>query len=122
MRHIYITRMINYKKKFSLTKRLKESTKMLKKYPDRIPIIIDSNNLKLERYKYLVPSNLTVMNFRSIMRKKITVITEKDAIFMFCANYIIMSQEKMGDIYKKYKDKDGFLYITISKENTFGHG
>jgi GABA(A) receptor-associated protein len=26
----------------------------------------------------------------------------------------------MGHIYEKYKDEDGFLYITYSGENTFG--
>lgn len=27
----------------------------------------------------------------------------------------------MSDIYAKYKDEDGFLYITYSGESTFGH-
>lgn len=35
--------------------------------------------------------------------------------------HFVVAAELMSHIYAKYKDEDGFLYITYSGENTFGH-
>jgi hypothetical protein len=36
------------------------------------------------------------------------------------ANLWFQTAALMSHIYEKYKDEDGFLYITYSGENTFG--
>ena len=38
---------------------------------------------------------------------------------MFVNGTIPVSTMMMGHLYEKYKDKDGFLYISILKENVF---
>jgi GABA(A) receptor-associated protein len=47
-------------------------------------------------------------------------IRPEDAIFLFIGNNIPPSSYNIGNLYHKYKDKDGFLYMQYSKENTFG--
>ena len=100
-----------------------ESERIVLKYPGRIPIIVeirDSDNvIELDKNKYLVPESVTVSHFMFIIRKRINVKPE-NAIFMFFGNTLVPSSHLISDVYKNYKDEDGFLYSAISLENTFG--
>jgi GABA(A) receptor-associated protein len=105
-------------------KRIIYSRRIMNKYKDRIPVIIEVtpnniNELFIDKEKYLVPYNLTVGQFLYVIRKRIKLKPEK-ALFIFFNNYIPVSSSTMGDLYKMYKDKDNFVYAIISLENTFG--
>ena len=41
-------------------------------------------------------------------------------LFLFTKGNIPPSSEKMGNIYNKFKDNDGYLYINYAFESTFG--
>ena len=41
-------------------------------------------------------------------------------LFLFTNGIIPSIVEKMGNVYNKYKDDDGYLYINYAFENTFG--
>jgi GABA(A) receptor-associated protein len=117
-KHIY-----KFKKLNSLEKRKIESERIILKYPDRIPIIVEThhsdNVIELDKKKYLVPEHVAVSHFMFIIRKRINIEPE-NAIFMFFGNTLVPSSHLISDVYKNYKDEDGFLYSTISLENTFG--
>jgi GABA(A) receptor-associated protein len=104
-------------------KRKQESQRMKDKYPDRIPVIVEratSSELPhIDKKKYLVPSDLTVGQFISVIRKRIKVKPEQ-AIFIFIGNTIPPTSKVMADIYEEHIDEDGFLYITYNGENVFG--
>ena len=78
--------MSNFKQINSFSKRKSESTRILNKYPDRIPIICekDRNNSvqDIDKKKYLVPMDLTLGQFIYIIRKRIKINPEK-ALFLF---------------------------------------
>uniref|UniRef100_A0A6C0KAV9 Autophagy-related protein n=1 Tax=viral metagenome TaxID=1070528 RepID=A0A6C0KAV9_9ZZZZ len=103
--------------------RLAEATRILQKYPDRIPIVCErSNNSdipQIEKKKYLVPGDLTVGQFIFIIRKRVDLPPER-AIFLFVNGTIPPTAVLMSVIYNEHRDKDGFLYIIYSGENTFG--
>ena len=42
------------------------------------------------------------------------------AIFIFVNDTLPPTAALMSAIYQEHKDKDGFLYVTYSGENTFG--
>lgn len=113
----------SFKQKYTLEKRLIESKKILEKYNNRIPIIIlqdkKSNLPKIEKIKYLVPDDITLAQFIFIIRKRISLSPE-EAIFIFVNNTLPPSSYLMSFIYNEYKDDDGFLYLSITSENTFG--
>ena len=47
----------------------------------------------------------------------------EQAIFLFVASGTLPpSVAALQAVYDKYKDEDGFLYMTYSGENTFGEG
>jgi GABA(A) receptor-associated protein len=73
----------------------------------------------IDKKKYLVPSDLTVGQFVYVIRKRIKLAPEK-AIFIFVNDVLPPTNSLMSAIYDQHKDKDGFLYVTYSGENTFG--
>jgi len=114
-----------FRHRYSVEKRKKESVIIRSKYPDRIPIIVemaDSNSAqlnKLDRQKYLVPTQLTVGKLLYIIRTKIGLQSEQ-ALFIFINNIMPPTNTDFESLYEKYKDDDGFLYVSYSAENTFG--
>ena len=113
-----------YKKDNTFEERIAESTKILNKYPDKIPIIIEksiNDNLldTIDRNKYLVPKDLTVGQIIHIIRKRLKL-NPTIGIFIFCNNALIPTSNNIFNVYNNYKDEDLFLYFTYSGENTFG--
>lgn len=116
---------MNYKSNISLIERIKESNRILTKYPDRIPIICEKNvNASkdcpiIEKNKYLLSKDITVGQFMYIIRKRLNIPANK-ALFLFIGNIIPSSTNHIISLYNSYKDIDNFLYINYSFENTFG--
>lgn len=100
-----------------------ESQNILERYPDRIPIIVErhanSSIADIDKKKYLVPNDLTMGQFMYVIRKRIKCPAEQ-AIFLFVDGILPTTSDIMSTVYNKYKNDDGFLYITYSGENTFG--
>ena len=107
-----------------LENRKLESEKIIKKYPDKVPIICEltgfNNDFKLDKKKFLVPCNINISQFSYIIRKRIKL-KKTDSIFIFTEkNELPTGSVYMSELYNNYKNEDGFLYIKISEENTFG--
>jgi GABA(A) receptor-associated protein len=111
-----------FKDKFSLTQRITESSKIISKYPERIPVIcerIGDTVPDIDRKKYLVPGDLSIANFMYVIRKRIKLSPEI-SIFLFVNECMVPCSELMSKCYQEHKDQDGFLYIRYGGENTFG--
>jgi GABA(A) receptor-associated protein len=104
-------------------KRKEVADRIKSKYPDRIPVIVEkapkSDAPDIDKKKYLVPADITVGKFVFEIRKHMKLSPEK-AIFLFVNNTLPPTADLIANIYERYKDEDGFLYITYSGENTFG--
>ena len=113
-----------FKELNSFEDRLKESNKILSKYSDKIPIILERYKTKdlknIQKKKYLLPKDITAGQFLFIIRKKIDLSSEK-SIYLFNQNSLLSSNTIISDIYNKYKDDDNFLYLFYDTENTFGY-
>jgi len=107
-------------KKQKLEKRIKISENIKLKYNDRVPIIIDSINFKLDKHKYIVPKDMIIGNFIQMIKTKISLLPEQ-SIFLLCNNRLLNGSDIINIIYEKYKEEDNFLYIIISLENVFGN-
>lgn len=116
--------MSQFKLNNTFEKRKSEACRISDKYKGRVPIIVEVNDsskreITLDKNKYLVPFDLTAGQFLFIIRKRIKIEPEK-ALFIFFNNTLPSTADTVGCIYKEKKDKDGFLYATISLESTFG--
>ena len=111
-------------KQHPLYLRKEQATRIKLKYPNRVPVILEkyygaTNAPNIDKNKYLVPNDVTVGGFSYIIRRRLKM-NEKEALFLFCNHTIPPTSELMGDVYEKYKDEDGFMYMTFTTENTFG--
>lgn len=73
-----------YKEDHPFEYRKKEGEKIRKKYPDRVPVIVEkapkARVPDLDKRKYLVPSDLTVGQFYFLIRKRIHLRPETSCI------------------------------------------
>jgi GABA(A) receptor-associated protein len=67
----------------------------------------------------LVQKELTITQYLYNLRTKFNIGSE-ESLVIFVNNSMPMSSITLGYLYEKSKDKDGFLYITVLKENAFG--
>ena len=91
--------------KFTFFERQIESSKIIKRYPDRIPIICEKNMSDfgipdIDKHKYLVPYNLTLGQFIYVIRKRIRLPTSS-ALFLFIGEEAILLpiSSVMDDVY-----------------------
>jgi len=112
----------HFKKQITLEKRKEQSRLIMEKYPNRLPIICDvSKKLPdLDKHKYLIPEDLTSETFMYIIRKRITLKPEHAMYFFVNNEKLLQANNYMSEIYRKHKDEDGFLYIYVCAESTFG--
>jgi GABA(A) receptor-associated protein len=115
-----------FKKEKTEEVRRAEYEKIHKRYPDKIPLICEKDpkcNMKsIEKTKYLIPGDLAVAQFSSMIRKKLEIEKEKAFFLLINGKHSITGDTLMSELYDKYKDnEDGFLYISYSSELTWGY-
>merc|ERR1712080_282951 len=112
-----------YKEEHPFEKRRAEGEKIRRKYPDRVPVIVEKSPKArigdLDKKKYLVPSDLTVGQFCFLIRKRVSLRPE-DALFFFVNNVIPPTSATMGSLYQEHHEEDFFLYIAYSDESVYG--
>jgi GABA(A) receptor-associated protein len=113
----------NFMNSIDFEKRRSDAERIIKRYPDRIPVIVelakDTTLPPLDKSKYLVPKELTVGQFIYVIRTRLKLSPEK-AIFLFSNNIIPPSSFIISELYMQHKNVDGFLYFTVAGENVFG--
>jgi len=112
-----------YKEENPFEKRRIEGDKIRRKYPDRVPVIVerakDCRLADLDKKKYLVPCDLTVSQFYFLIRKRVHLKPE-DSLFFFIDNTIPSSSASMGSLYEDHKEDDHFMYICYNEESVYG--
>ena len=115
----------SFKDLYDYEKRIDESSRIRKKYPERIPVIVEKDksckNLDdIDKHKYLFPADLTIGQLLYVIRKRIKGMDPSKALFVFVGKSMPCMTDTIAVLYDGHKDEDGFLYFTYSGENTFG--
>jgi GABA(A) receptor-associated protein len=109
-------------KKLTVEERTEQSTKVLNKYPERIPVVVEplTNDIpSIDKNKFIVSKDMTFGQFIYIIRKRLKI--ESDVALFFSVNgSLCTSSSDIGTIYAEKKNEDNFLYIKYTTENTFG--
>lgn len=100
-------------------------SRLLEKYPDKVPIILSRGNgtnvPDLPKKKYLVPKDLTVAQFIYTIRKQVKLDPSQAIYLFFGKNNLPSASLTIGHVYELYRDtNDGALYGTYTSECTFG--
>jgi GABA(A) receptor-associated protein len=103
--------------------RVQESHRILKKYPHRIPCIIQkeatSKLASIPHIKYLVQFDTKIVDIMMVIRKHLRV-EPYHALFFTMNQTVLSGSTTFGSIYETNKEKDGFLYLYYTEEQTFG--
>ena len=113
-----------YRKNVTFDERKLKASIILKQHPDRIPVVVEcSEKLQsmhpLKKNKFIVPFELTLAQFLFVIRKHMKLDPEY-AIFVFINNKLHPVTSLVGTIYAQEKDEDGFMYMDVFQESTFG--
>ena len=113
-----------YKVAMTLEERKAEYDKVIKHNPGKIGIICEKDPKSqipdIEKTKYLINEEFNLTQFTKIIRKKLNI-DEKEALFFLVNGKVSLTGDlTMLEIYKKYKDEDGFLYIAYASEEIWG--
>ena len=115
--------MDEFKKLSTFEKRQNESQRIIKKYPERVPVVVCKNYgdtlPDIDKQKFLVPKDMSIGQFMYVIRKRIKL-DANQALFILVNNSLQTSTKMLSEIYETCSDPDGFLYIVYSSENTFG--
>jgi GABA(A) receptor-associated protein len=118
------TPIVKYRQRVSINDRKISAERIIAQHPDRIPVIVEcSEQLQaahpLKKNKFAVPYDLTLAQFLFVIRKHMKLQPEY-AIFAFINNRLHPTTSPIGSIYAQEKTEDGFLYIDVFQESTFG--
>jgi GABA(A) receptor-associated protein len=116
-----------FKNEHTLEQRLEEYQRVINKYADRIPVIIEQFPnfyekcfFSLEKNKYLIPIDFTIGQFMFLIRKQMKV-DSLYVIYLLINDTIPSVSSSFGNLHKQYLDaEDGFLYIVMKNELTLG--
>lgn len=114
-----------YRQRVSLQDRKIAAERIISQHRDRIPVVVEcSEQLHMEhplkKNKFAVPYELTMAQFMFVIRKHMRLEPEY-AIFAFINNRLHPTTSPIGTIYAQEKADDGFMYIDIFQESTFGN-
>ena len=103
---------------YPYNERKKESMKILRKYPNMVPIIIEKSDRSdvedIDKHKYIFKKSATFRYVVKVIRKKLKLDSSKSLYFYIDNKTVPSLYDKLGDLYKNYRDTDLFLYITYT--------
>jgi GABA(A) receptor-associated protein len=116
---------MTFQQSLDFESRLEESKRICAKFPDRIPVVVERSKSsptlqQVHNPKFLAPKELTVGKFMFIIKRRLKMNSEQSLYLLAKDTFLINSSSLLCSVFDQHKDKDGFLYITYSVENTFG--
>lgn len=114
--------MLPFRQRLTFEQRRAEKARITHISHDRVPIIVEAGSRETPRSdkeKFLVPYDLTAAQFLFVLRKRIRL-NAQDSLFLMINGMMVTSSTTVHDLYDRYADEDGFLYVTYTTENTFG--
>lgn len=115
----------SFRMKYTYDNRETESNRILAKHKGKIPVVIEKNEKsnvpELDKYVHIIAENITIAQILLLIRKKVKL-QSSDSLFLTIGNYEYIPglNENLKDLYEKYKDPDGFLYLMYSKLEAHG--
>jgi GABA(A) receptor-associated protein len=108
----------------SFESRKKESTRLLKKYIDSVPIILEKSDQcsmkELSKSQMIVKGALTIGQLITHLRIDLNLSSDVNMYLLINNQKVPTIHQRIEQVYDSYKNKDGFLYITYTNESTFG--
>ena len=88
-------------------------------YPDSYPVIVELDPraqmiLEITKKKFLAPGEIPLNKFMLEVRKVIKMGKQDPLAMMVESGQMVSANARMSDLWNRFKDPDGFLYILFS--------
>ncbi|XP_062502948.1 microtubule-associated proteins 1A/1B light chain 3C-like [Corticium candelabrum] len=115
----------SFKQRRSFASRKDEVAGIRIKFPNKIPVIVERYAKEkdlplLDKTKFLVPQELTMSQFVTIIRNRLSLSSSQAVYFMVNNKTLASMSSTMQEIYSGEKDEDGFLYMVYASQEMFG--
>ena len=67
-----------------------------------------------------MPKAFTVGEVLAVLRTRLELTREEGLVLFAHDKYMLRPNTKLEDVYERYKDEDGFLYLVYAEENIYG--
>jgi len=81
------------------------------------------NTSKLDcfsRKYFLVPICIPAHIFKDEIRKRLPQMDKNNGLYLYIDNKLVANTATMGELYQKFKDEDGFLYMEFTEITSYG--
>ncbi|KAM8732636.1 microtubule-associated proteins 1A/1B light chain 3C [Acanthopagrus latus] len=117
--------MMPFKQRKCLETRKDEVCSIRSKFPNKLPVIVERYTREktlplLDKTKFLVPFELTLGQFLCLLRNKIDLDSTQALFLLVAEKSMSCMSSSMREVYSRYRDTDGFLYITYASQEMFG--
>jgi hypothetical protein len=108
-----------FRQQNTLETRKEISGKIREQYPDRYPVIVEldpraTKSLVIQKKKFLAPGDIPLNKFMLEVRKVIQMGRQDPLAVMIESGQMVSGDSQMSDLYDRFKDPDGFLYVLFS--------
>jgi len=102
------------------------------KFPSKLGLIIeraetpskqansDSRLKTIANPKFMMPRTFTIGEVLAVLRTRLDLSREEGLVLFANEKYMLRPNSKLEDVYARYKDEDGFLYLVYAEENIYG--
>lgn len=114
-----------FRERKSLSSRIEEVQGIRTKFPNKVPVIVERFHkertlIQLDKSKFLVPQELTMSQFVTIIRNRMSLNSNQAFYLLIDDKGIASMSMTLAEIYEKKKSTDGFLYMSYASQEMFG--
>ena len=112
----------NFKESTSYKDRRLVFFKVISIHSNQIPVVVeptDQRKMYFPTLKLILKPRMRILLISMLIRHKLRLSTS-EGIFLFCNNINLPANAFLENIYAKFRDDDGFLYITVSNIDCYG--
>ena len=84
------------------------------KYPNHVIVLVSKQRLddpNIDKHKFITPGNLTVQQFYSVLRRRMSLLRADQSLFLFSGNTIAAMTHTMQDLKQSCSDTMGIVHL-----------